>query len=104
MFFRWILGEGKFLNYKDLEQLDGDLSRSLNSLRRTVNDYHSIQNDVALKPVTREEIIRNLSEEVDALYLDFTIPGSTVIELMEGGTKKQVTLQNLETYLQVLYG
>jgi hypothetical protein len=104
LFFRWILGEGKFFNYKDLEQLDGDLSRSIKSLRRIVNDYHSIQNDVALKPVTREEIIRNLSEEVDALFLDFTIPGRTVIELMENGTKKQVTLQNLETYLQVLYG
>nr|CAH0108499.1 unnamed protein product [Daphnia galeata] len=46
LFFRWILGEGKFFNYKKLEQLDGDLSRSFNSLRRIV----------------------------DALCLDFTIP------------------------------
>ena len=99
-----MLGEAKNLNYNYLEQLDGNLSRFFNSLMRIVNKNHCIQNYVTLMPVTREEIIRNLSEEVDALYLDFTIPGSTVIELMEGGTKNQVTLQNLETYLQVLYG
>jgi hypothetical protein len=32
--------------------------------------------------VTREETIRDLSEEVDALYFDFNIPGRTVMELM----------------------
>jgi hypothetical protein len=51
--------------------------------------------------VTREEIIRDLSQEVDTLFLDFTIPGRTVMELMEGGAKKQVTLQNVELHLQV---
>ena len=101
LFFRWMLGEAKNLNYNYLEQLDGNLSRFFNSLMRIVNKNHCIQNYVALMAVAREEIIRDLSQEVDTLCLDFTIPGRTVMELMEGGTKKQVTLQNVELYLQV---
>ena len=38
---------------------------------------------------------------IEDLDLDFTLPGYANIELKKGGKDRQVTLENLEEYLQV---
>lgn len=44
----------------------------------------------------------SLANEVNALCLDFTLPGHPNLLLCEGGDKKPVTLDDLDTYLQLV--
>ena len=51
--------------------------------------------------VIRERILRGLTEVVEAVNHDFTLPGLVVIELKNNGTTEPNSLHNLDNYLEV---
>jgi E3 ubiquitin-protein ligase TRIP12 len=81
LFFRWMLGEDRYLSFKDIKQLDPVRAKSFNSLMHILNERDCTSMDSTLTSVIREEMLRGLSAEVEEQYLDFSLPGSLVIEL-----------------------
>ena len=76
-----MLGEEKYLSYRDIKLLDPVMAKSFNYLMHILNERDRITKDSTLTSVIREEMLRGLSAEVEEQYLDFSLPGSLVIEL-----------------------
>ena len=87
-----MLDEVQQWTYKELEQIDVILSKSHGCLLDIVNENRRIEQDLMWAQVTKREMLRKLSMEVELLFLDFTIPsGSSIIELKKGGMNEHVT-------------
>jgi E3 ubiquitin-protein ligase TRIP12 len=52
--FRWMLGEERYLSYKDIKQLDPVMAKSYNSLIRIINERDRIGQDCSVTSVNRE--------------------------------------------------
>jgi hypothetical protein len=96
-----MLGEEKYLSYRDIKLLDPVMAKSFNYLMHILNERDRITKDSTLTSVSREEMLRDLSAEVEELCLDFKLPGPLVIELKNNGTAEPVALRNLDNYLEV---
>ena len=104
MFFRWLLGQESYLTGSDMVQLDPILARTYKSLMRVVEEKKRIDQDSSLTPPQRQAALQALNLDgcpVVDLGLDFTLPGSSTIELRKGGKDQPVTIHNLEQYLKV---
>ena len=104
VFFRWLLGQERFLTGSDMVQLDPVLARTYKSLMRIVDEKRRIDQDPSLTPAQRQAAIQALNLDgcpVVDLGLDFTLPGSSTVELRKGGKDQPVTINNLEQYLKV---
>jgi E3 ubiquitin-protein ligase TRIP12 len=64
LFFRWMLGEDRYLSFRDIKQLDPVMAKSFNSLMHILNERDRISKDSTLTSVIREEMLRGLSAEV----------------------------------------
>ena len=105
VFFRWLLGQERFLTGSDMVQLDPVLARTYKSLMRIVEEKKRIDQDPSLTPAQRQAAIQALNLDgcpVVDLGLDFTLPGSSTVELRKGGKDQPVTINNLEQYLKVM--
>lgn len=104
MFFRWLLGQERFLTASDMVLLDPILAKTYKSLMALVEEKKRIDQDSTLTPAQRQAAIQALNLDgcpVVDLGLDFTLPGSSTIELRKGGKDQPVTINNLEQYLKV---
>jgi E3 ubiquitin-protein ligase TRIP12 len=71
---------------------------------RIVDEKKLIDQDPSLSPAQRQAAIQALNLDgcpVVDLGLDFTLPGSSTVELRKGGKDQPVTISNLEQYLKV---
>lgn len=85
-------------------QLDPVLARTYKALMSIVEEKHRIDQDSSLTPAQRQAALQALNLDgcpVVDLGLDFTLPGSSTIELRKGGKDTPVTIHNLEQYLKV---
>lgn len=85
-------------------QLDPVLARTYKALMRIVEEKRRIEQDSSLTLAQRQAAIQALNLDgcpVVDLGLDFTLPGSSTIELRKGGKDQPVTINNLEQYLKV---
>lgn len=104
VFFRWLLGQESFLSGADIIHLDPVLARTYKSLMGVAAEKRRIESNASLTPTQRQAAIQALNLDgcpVADLGLDFTLPGSTTIELRKGGKDQTVTIHNLEQYLKV---
>jgi E3 ubiquitin-protein ligase TRIP12 len=72
---------------------------------RIVEEKKRIDQDPSLTPAQRQAAIQALNLDgcpVVDLGLDFTLPGSSTVELRKGGKDQPVNIYNLEQYLKVM--
>lgn len=80
------------MSWADLADLDPTLHRSVQYLRRQQLKAFNTGD------LTKEDEAR---KAVEAMELDFTVPGYPSLELVKNGKDKLVTLDNLPQYLEV---
>lgn len=85
VFYKWILGQEGSLGSEDLKNIDEDLARS----------YQQLENMI-------ESVERGENCEIEALDLNFTLPGYPEVELKKGGKDVIVSACNLKEYLDLL--
>lgn len=83
--------------------VDHDLAKSLIMLKEFVNAKNAIEANKSLSPARKSEAVQNITvhgANVDDLGLDFTLPGYPAIELIPGGADVQLTIENVDTYIE----
>ncbi|KAJ5506451.1 hypothetical protein N7453_005408 [Penicillium expansum] len=83
--------------------VDHDLAKSLLMLKEFVNAKNAIEADQSLSPALKSEAVQNITvhgANVDDLGLDFTLPGYPAIALIPGGADVQLTIENVDTYIE----
>ena len=103
-FFR--VGEGKSAVTPSLgavATVDQDLARSLKMLKKYAAAKQRIDEDGRLLParkVAKINEIRINDARIEDLSLDFTLPGYPNIELVQGGSRIEVTIDNVGDYIK----
>eukprot|EP00516_Mucochytrium_quahogii_P005377 CAMPEP_0203746906 /NCGR_PEP_ID=MMETSP0098-20131031/2205_1 /ASSEMBLY_ACC=CAM_ASM_000208 /TAXON_ID=96639 /ORGANISM=" , Strain NY0313808BC1" /LENGTH=2314 /DNA_ID=CAMNT_0050635159 /DNA_START=256 /DNA_END=7200 /DNA_ORIENTATION=- len=87
---------GAKLGLDDIALVDKQLGESLKQIRIMGQKYNT-----ALKH-KNVAVVAEISKEVKHLCLDFTVPGNAHLELVEGGSDKDVTAENLTTYIDLV--
>lgn len=105
VFYKWILGQEASLTSADLYHVDRVVARSFQQLEDIVHQKKQICSDKSLSEEAKKEALSQLKmdgcslEDIDLYYV---LPGNENIELCKGGRDIQVTLDNLEEYLQLV--
>ncbi|KAK4101581.1 hypothetical protein N658DRAFT_425145 [Parathielavia hyrcaniae] len=86
-----------------VKSVDPVIARSLMTVKKFVSAKKAIDEDpkrsAAQKVIDTENItVDNI--KIDDLYLDFTLPGYPEIELIPNGSQAQVTIDNVDVYLE----
>ncbi|CAG5128805.1 unnamed protein product, partial [Candidula unifasciata] len=105
IFYKWILGQENSLTSSDLFHVDRVLARSFQQLENIVHQKKRICSDRSLTEEGRKQALSNLNMDgcsLEDLDLYFVLPGAENIELCKGGRDTQVTVDNLEEYLQLV--
>ncbi|KAL6247489.1 Ubiquitin fusion degradation protein 4, partial [Rhinocladiella similis] len=85
-----------------LRTVDQDLANSLSQLQQYVKAKTKIELDSSLTEAEKAEGIESLTirgAKVEDLMLDFTLPGYPNIELREKGSDINVTMENVQDYI-----
>ncbi|KAI5196419.1 hypothetical protein E4T38_08498 [Aureobasidium subglaciale] len=83
--------------------VDKDLANSLKPLVRCARAKQEIQEDPSLTPEQKVQAISNIrikDASIEDLGLDFTLPGYPAIELQPKGAEIDVTIDNVELYVE----
>jgi len=90
-------------NLGAIATVDQNLASALKDLMQAVYAKHSIENDSALSAKQKEDAYRGITireAAIEDLGLDFTLPGYPTIELEPHGSQTDVTIENLELYIE----
>ncbi|THW65542.1 hypothetical protein D6D25_01898 [Aureobasidium pullulans] len=83
--------------------VDRDLANSLRPLVRCARAKQAIQEDGNLTAEQKSQAIKNIRIEkasIEDLGLDFTLPGYPGVELQSNGSEIDVTIENVELYVE----
>ncbi|THY53575.1 hypothetical protein D6C99_03774 [Aureobasidium pullulans] len=83
--------------------VDRDLANSLRPLARCARAKQAIQEDGNLTAEQKSQAIKNIRIEkasIEDLGLDFTLPGYPGVELQPNGSEIDVTIENVELYVE----
>ncbi|KAI1434749.1 E3 ubiquitin-protein ligase UPL3 [Xylaria sp. CBS 124048] len=102
-FFRIGEGSGVRPSLGAVKIVDPGLANSLKHIKKFVSAKKSIAEDPRRTPAQKvadtERIVVD-GTTLDDLALDFTLPGYPDLELIPGGSHVQVTIDNVESYLE----
>ena len=102
----WELCLGKKMNLFDLERLDKDLFRVFSELQLLANQRKEIEKRVFLDIDAKKRQIHAIKTaqgaRVEDLGLTFTFPGYEEIELKMNGKNTEVTIDNLQEYIDLI--
>jgi len=102
-FLRWITGQD--LRFEALHTISPPLGKSIEGLVQVCREKRNIENDSNLTPQQRArkiETLTYLGGSVEDLCLDFTLPGRADWELKPNGTSIDVSIHNLEEYVNLV--
>ncbi|KAI7848614.1 hypothetical protein BDC45DRAFT_471059 [Circinella umbellata] len=88
-----------------IKEIDPILGKSLNDLRAYSLQKKLVEANKALTTQEKSESIQSIKingVQLEDLCLDFTLPGHPDIKLKDNGDNIQVTIQNLEEYLDLV--
>lgn len=88
-----------------LAAVDKDLANSLKDLVQAMKEKKEIDRDTTLTPAQKIEAVKNISikgARISDLGLDFTLPGYPSIEMIPNGANTDVTIDNLELYIDAV--
>ncbi|KAI4765245.1 hypothetical protein E4T52_00073 [Aureobasidium sp. EXF-3400] len=83
--------------------VDKDLANSLKPLLRCARAKQEIQDDASLSAEQKTQAIKDIKikdASIEDLGLDFTLPGYPAIELQHNGAEVDVTIDNVEQYVE----
>ena len=87
----------------DLSLVDFDLWKQMKKLYDLAEEYKKIVSDSSLTAQQKETMINALGingAKVEQLCLDFTLPGYDNIDIVEDGSSVDVSVANLEKYVE----
>lgn len=102
--YRWLLAEEHTISLEDLVFINPDVYRYFCKLRDILRSKEAIEKDPNLKPHEKIVAIEALKFDgcsISDLGLVFQLPGFANIELRKGGSDINVTIHNLEQYINV---
>jgi E3 ubiquitin-protein ligase TRIP12 len=85
-----------------LQSVDADLARALKMVKKFATAKQAIEADPSIAPEDKPAAIENIEIDnatIDALGLDFTLPGYPHIELQADGQNMPVTMDNVGLYV-----
>jgi E3 ubiquitin-protein ligase TRIP12 len=102
----WDLVLGKKMNIFDLERLDPTIFKVFADLQVLANKKRDIDKAVFLDYEHKQRQLNALKTSqgarVEDLGLEFTLPGFDSIELKPNGKDEDVTLENLQEYIDLV--
>lgn len=97
---------GDKLEYADLKHVDAALYKQLEKMRKLVVAKRTIEDEESLSESEKRQQIEQLLLDgqvtIADMCLSFTMPGFPDIELEEGGSNLDVTIWNLDRYLDLV--
>ena len=102
-FFKIAGKESQSLSIGLLRTVDHDLANSISQLQQYVNAKSNIEDDKSLSAAQKATAVQELTikgASIEDLSLDFTLPGYPTIGLVEKGSKVDVTMDNVEHYIE----
>jgi len=105
VFLTWILKQEASLTSKNISDIEPTLANTIFDLEALCEEKKKILKNETLNEEEKKNRIKALTlngVDIDKLYLDFTLPGYPEIELKENGSNINVTIDNLEEYVQLL--
>ncbi|XP_060862971.1 E3 ubiquitin-protein ligase TRIP12 isoform X1 [Metopolophium dirhodum] len=103
--YRWLLGHENYLTLGDLSYIVPEIYKTLSQLHQLVLEKRLILIDNSLNDEQKTEKIKKITLDgcpVEDLGLNFTLPGHASIELRKNGLNIDVTIDNLEKYIQLV--
>jgi len=101
----WKVVMGQRVGLSDLRNLNGGLMKTMSDMQALANKYQLSLGKTVGNPASLEELKASLSfngVRIEDLCLLFTLPGFDNYELLPGGLRKEVTLDNLELYVDLV--
>jgi len=102
-FLKWMLNRA--LTFDDLKDFDPDFGNSMEKIAQICRQAHVIELDGSLSQDEKNKRIEGLKLgecPISDLNLDFTMPGRPQWELKANGRDTDVTINNLEEYLNLI--
>ena len=102
-FFKIASNPSQQLSIGLLRTIDQDLANSLAQLQQFANAKQNIETDKAMSSRQKSQAISALTikgASIEDLSLDFTLPGYPNIELIDDGAKVDVSMHNVEHYIE----
>lgn len=96
---------GQDLTILDLKYIDSEFGSSLEKMAKICNQKRKIEIDESMAPDEKKQKIEALklgNSGIDELDLDFTLPGHPQWELKPDGRNCDVTIYNLEEYVNLV--
>ncbi|XP_044753477.1 E3 ubiquitin-protein ligase TRIP12-like [Coccinella septempunctata] len=100
--FKWLLKEESQLTIYDLKHVNEELSKTLITIKKLIDEEKRISADHTLTPETKYKLLKKLSDEwetVESYYLVFVLPNHGV-DLVHGGKDILVTRYNAAKYVE----
>ncbi|KAI8356159.1 hypothetical protein BD560DRAFT_437936 [Blakeslea trispora] len=88
-----------------LKEIDPQLSKSIDMLESYIEQKRLIYADMSMSPEEKSKAIKEILVEntrIEDLCLDFTLPGDDSYELKPGGADINVTIHNIEEYIDLV--
>lgn len=86
-----------------VKTVDSQLALSLKLVKQYANEKKKIEANKSMHATSKAKAIQHITvrgASIDHLGLDFTLPGYPSIELVEGGSEKSVTIENVGDYVE----
>ncbi|KAL9002615.1 MAG: hypothetical protein Q9188_004470 [Gyalolechia gomerana] len=86
-----------------VKTVDSQLALSLKLVKQYANEKKKIEANKSMHAASKAKAIQHITvrgASIDHLGLDFTLPGYPSIELVEGGSEKSVTIENVGDYVE----
>ena len=101
----WKVVLGMRVGLSDLKSLNGGLMKTMSDMQALANEYQLSLGKMGGNSTAIEELKTSLNYngvKIEDLCLLFTLPGFDDFELLSGGARKEVTLDNLELYVDLV--
>ncbi|KAI8098311.1 uncharacterized protein B0P05DRAFT_501835 [Gilbertella persicaria] len=103
-FFKVALGNAE-PSIELLKEIDPQLAKSIKMLESYIKQKREIYDDLFKSPEEKAKAVRNIvvdNTRLEDLCLDFTLPGDDSYELKTGGSDINVTINNVEEYIDLI--
>lgn len=93
------------LNLNDIRDVMPSLANFVDAMAGIMKEASRIKSDSGLTTEEKQDALSNLNYDgcsFEDLCINFTVPGFPDIEMVEGGSELNLTVDNVEEYLQLL--
>ncbi|CAK8697801.1 unnamed protein product [Clavelina lepadiformis] len=100
--YKWLLGRDADITWFDLGEVDPIFFMTFNKLRSILHQRMIIERDALSDMDEKISLMTMDGCSLEDLGLDFLLPGFPNIELMKGGSKISLSINNIDKYLNLI--